>query len=526
MFSVMRRKNRIVAAVLLLSLIGSVAGCGASSAEKQVDMTEANSGGPEIAENGEYNVPLQIPSVLADQIGYKTDSVKTVILHGKKIPKTFSVKELGTKEEKYTGDVVKTVYNNETEEYTGIGYFTDLKEEGNYYVSADIIGESYSFSISEDAYANLFNEACKKYYINRCGTSLSEEYAGENAHSACHTTPAHMQEHPETEVDVTGGWHMDEQADRDTTVGCKVAENLLLAFEMNETAFTDEAGIPESGNEIPDILDEVRYEIEWLMKMQDAKTGGEYGAALTDSSGGGDVMTYPVMVTPVSMEATINFASVLAKFSYIYQKYDGGFATTCLKAADRAWSCYFNNQKAQDNTAVFKAAAELYRATGNKGYEAVLEDYFNRENFGQIFNTDDNIMIGSVTYLSTSQTVDVKRCEYLMKLLMERSEDIAQKAGQSAYLVTKTSGENFSALLEDMRCLTITDHIIYNHEYTTIIENHAHFLMGMNPGAVNYVTDTTERTYVDDAGVGILNDPQADALLVFMLSVLEQNREE
>ena len=160
MFSVMRRKNRIVAAVLLLSLIGSVAGCGASSAEKQVDMTEANSGGPEIAENGEYNVPLQIPSVLADQIGYKTDSVKTVILHGKKIPKTFSVKELGTKEEKYTGDVVKTVYNNETEEYTGIGYFTDLKEEGNYYVSADIIGESYSFSISEDACVYLLPCAC------------------------------------------------------------------------------------------------------------------------------------------------------------------------------------------------------------------------------------------------------------------------------------------------------------------------------------------------------------------------------
>ena len=77
-----------------------------------------------------------------------------------------------------------------------------------------------------------------------------------------------------------------------------------------------------------------------------------------------------------------------------------------------------------------------------------------------------------------------------------------------------------------MRCLTITDHIIYNHEYTTIIENHAHFLMGMNPGAVNYVTDVTERTYADEAGVGILNDPQADALLVFMLSVLEKKGEE
>ena len=520
MFSVMRRKNRIIAAVLTLSLIGSVAGCGASSAEKQIDTTKANAEEVETTASGEYVVPNQIPSVLADQIGYNTESVKTVILHGKKLPKTFSIKELGTKEEKYTGDVVKSVYNDDTKEYTGIGYFTDLKEAGKYYVSADIIGESYSFAISEDAHADVFNEACKKYYINRCGTSLSEDYAGENAHSACHTTPAHLQDHPETEIDVTGGWHMDEQADRDTTVGCKVAENLLLAFEMNEAAFTDEAGIPESGNEIPDILDEVRYEVEWLLKMQDAKTGGEYGAALTDSSGGGDVMTYPVIVTPVSMDATINFASVLAKFSYIYQKYDGEFATTCLKAADRAWSCYFNNQKAQDNTTVFKAAAELYRATGSLGYETVLEEYFAEPEFDRIFNEDENILIGSVVYLSTSQKVDVSRCEYLMKLLMVRSERIAQKATQSAYLVTKTDVKSFNELLEDMRCLTITDHIIYNHEYTTIIENHAHFLMGMNPGAVNYVTDTTERTYADEAGIGILNDPQADALLVFMLSVL------
>ena len=44
--------------------------------------------------------------------------------------------------------------------------------------------------------------------------------------------------------------------------------------------------------------------------------------------------------------------------------------------------------------------------------------------------------------------------------------------------------------------------------------------MGANPKAVNYVSDETERTYTDEAAVGILNDPQADALLVFMLSML------
>jgi endoglucanase len=128
-----------------------------------------------------------------------------------------------------------------------------------------------------------------------------------------------------------------------------------------------------------------------------------------------------------------------------------------------------------------------------------------------------------VTYLSINQKVDVERCTYLMKLLMKASENIAAKASGSSFLVTdEGTDEGFENILKDMRCLTITDHIIYNHEYTTIIENHVHFLSGMNPGAVNYLTDDTERTYVDAGESGVLNDPEAVSLLIFMLSVLEQ----
>ena len=110
-----------------------------------------------------------------------------------------------------------------------------------------------------------------------------------------------------------------------------------------------------------------------------------------------------------------------------------------------------------------------------------------------------------------------------MKLLMKRSGKIADESSKGIYLVSDLeSEEGFLTLLYDMRCLTITDHIIYNHEYTTIIENHLHYLMGMNPDAMNYVTDATERTYQDEAGkTGILNDPRNNALLIFMLSVLK-----
>ena len=423
----------------------------------------------------------------------------------------------------FSGEIVKSVNNEELGENNSIGYFTDLHEPGRYFIYSDILGESYSFSISDDVYRDVFNEACKKYYINRCGLALSESLAGDNAHSACHTTAAHLQEDPDVELDVTGGWHMDEQADRDTALGSRIVDTLLMAYEMNETAFTDDAGIPESGNGIPDILDEIRYEVEWLLKMQDSRTGGVYGAAVTRQAPGADLFAAPVVVTPVSMEATISFTSALARFSYFYQQYDGEFATGCLKAADRAWSSFLNNQKASENTAAFKAAAQLYRATGSASYHAVLEEFFSRADFKDLFEYDENIFLGSVTYLSISKKVDVDTCGVLMKYLMKKSEAIASAASKSTYLVTDAkAAAGFYKMLDDMRCLTITDHIIYNHEYTTIIENHAHYFMGMNPKAVNFVTQDTERTFADASLGGMMNDPEQDAMLIFMLSVIEK----
>lgn len=523
MFSYERGKNRIIVAAAVLSLMGSVAGCGASSDEKQIDIAEVVSFGQGAGEVADYEVPVQIPNILVDQNGFRPGDEKVAVFRGKKLPEKFYVYDINKSRPVFVGDLVKGDYDSELGEYTALGYFTELRNEGSYYLCADIVGESYSFSISEDVYDDVFRDACKKFYVNRCGIALSEEYAGENAHSACHTALARLQDNMQTELDVTGGWHMDEQADRDAVLGCKIAENFLLAYEMNSEAFSDDTVIPESGNGIPDILDEIRYEVDWLLKMQDSKTGGVYGAAITDSSKGGDLFSCPVYVTPVSMEATINFASMMAKFSYIYQQYDPAYATTCLKAADRAWTCYFNNQKTYDNTAVFKAAAQLYRATGRSDYDTVLTLYFSRSDFEELFNTDEDIFLGAVTYLSTSQNVDVDRCTALMKLLMNKSEEIASRASRSSYLVTRIGDDSFPEFLQDMRCLSVTDHIIYNHEYTTIIENHVHYFMGMNPDALNYVTDSSERTYLDDESkTGIMNDPYKDALFVFMLSMLEK----
>ncbi len=513
--------KRIAGIVICLISMGSVAGCGASSAEIPAEIADSTIG--VFAEATDYDAPVQIPGTLVDQIGYSAESEKTVVFTGRSIPKQFSVCDLQTGEVLYTGRTEDSAYNEKLSAYESVGYFNDLQREGDYYIYSDELGESFPFSIKKDVYEGAFDEAVKKFYINRCGIALSENYAGANTRSACHTTTAHLKESPSVAIDVSGGWHLDEAAGRDTALGSRTSETLLLAYEMNPTAFTDASGIPESGNGIPDILDEVRYEAEWLLKMQDTKTGGEYAAAVTDGTKGGDVFAAPVLVTPVSMDATISFAAMMARFSFFYQQFDPEFATTALKAADRAFTCFLNNRKTSGDTAAFKAAVSLYRATGSESYLKSIDECFERSDFEELFRSDENAFLGSVTYLTVNQQVDVERCTYLMKLLMNVSEEIAHgSSALSTYMMDTQKGGDFGDMLSDMRILTITDHIIYNYEYTTIIENHIHYMAGMNPGAVNYLTSDTPGSYAVSDRTGVMNDPAKDALLIFMLSVLEQ----
>ncbi len=466
-----------------------------------------------------YDVPVSIPGTLVDQNGYRTGAEKSAVFMGEDLPDVFYVYNLDTDELEYTGQM-RSVSGKSSQDQTKIGYFTDLVEDGNYYIYTDVIGSSYSFRIKNDLYDDIYKKACKTYYLNRCGTNLSETYAGDDAHLACHTDESSLQEDPSKKIDVSGGWHLNSQADRDVVLGCKIAQNLLLAYEMNPDAQGDENDLPESGNGIPDILDEIKYEVDWLIKMQDERTGGVYGSVTTSRESEQDLMQAQTVVTPITMEATIRFATLLSDFGYQYQKFDSAFANDCLKCADRAFSLFMRNEDVKQSPGAFHAASQLYRATGSTSYEQVLTAWFQRDDFSDRFNEDDDVFLGGITYISTSQKVNVEVCDRIMKLLMSKASQIADASKKSSFLV---SSEDHAQLLDDMRTITITDHIIYNYEYTTIIENHAHYLMGRNPEAVNYITDDTEHTYLDtDAGTGILNQPLLNAKFIFMLSVIKE----
>jgi hypothetical protein len=153
--------------------------------------------------------------------------------------------------------------------------FSPFTAVGSYHLFSPALGgKSYDFVIRADAHRDAFRAALKSYYRQRCNTPKPAVHAGAWADpAACHagdvSTAAAPGQTNHGLLDLRGGWH--DAGDYNKYVwGDSGAALLFLlrAYQRTPAAFGDDLGIPESGNGIPDVLDEVRVELEWLLKMQ------------------------------------------------------------------------------------------------------------------------------------------------------------------------------------------------------------------------------------------------------------------
>ncbi len=461
----------------------------------------------------------QIPGILADQTGYAADERKFAVFCGERLPAVFEVRDDETDETVFTGEL-RPAGEDGTR---GLGDFSELTEPGRYYLYAQYLGESYPFSVDQGMYEKLLQRILRRYYLNRCGVALTQEYAGEDAHSVCHTLEAHLEGDDSVTLDVIGGWHMDGRADRFVNSGAEIVLNLLLAWELNGAAFGDDTGIPESGNEVPDVLDEVKLGVGWLLKMQDEETGGVYAAAVTTGVQEGQ-SNAPVEIRPVSEEATILFAAALAKFGYVFREYDGELSELCLEAAERAFSWYTGRQGEKASDAAYAAAAELYRASGEESSRALITRFFEEDDFCERMVTEPLLLMGTVTYLRTEgQEVDREMCGALIRALTVAAEEAADASNRSVYGAEfpedEKDTETVDRLLRSMCVLAVADRISYSYEYTRLLSEYLHALCGRCPGAKDYLTGFSEDP--DDGGYpGILGQPVQNAQLAIPMAML------
>jgi endoglucanase len=214
--------------------------------------------------------------------------------------------------------------------------FSDFTESGTYRLS---VGSDLSpvFSIAEHSYDALTRDMLKMFYFQRCGCELKPEHAGKFVHPACHTQPAlPYGADPATAVslDVHGGWHDAGDYGRYVTPGALTVSHLLYAYELFPKKFAFTVNIPETGNGTPDVLNEARYELDWLMRMQ--LSDGSVYHKVTTANHAPFIMPQEddeqLFVYPPSSMATAMFAAVTMQAARIFRAFDEAYANRLFEA--------------------------------------------------------------------------------------------------------------------------------------------------------------------------------------------------
>lgn len=269
---------------------------------------------------------------------------------------------------------------------------------------------SRPFDIDPAAYERLRLESLKYYYTQRSGIPISDDLRPGYGRAAGHVDVAPNQGDGNVPcqpgvcdytLDVTGGWYDAGDHGKYVVNGGISTWEVLSTYERAlhaRTGQVDKLGdgsldIPESGNKVPDLLDEVRWQLDFMLKMQVPKGQPLAGMAhhkIHDEQWTG----LPLMpaddpqkreLHPPSTAATLNLAATAAQAARLYRPYDPAFAAKALDAARTAWAAarehpavhasesdgigggaYADNNVTDD---FYWAAAQLYLTTDEKAFQ-------------------------------------------------------------------------------------------------------------------------------------------------------------
>lgn len=217
---------------------------------------------------------------------------------------------------------------------------------------------------------------------------------------------------------------------------------LLTAYEWYPELFSD-----QEENGVPDILEQLVIWFEnWNYEEEDA-------------------------------QENVLKAALLAKFSYLYQKYDKKYATTCLQTA----SALFDKTRStiQKDADSFFALTELYRASGHSTYRNQIRDYEIFFENSSSFGAEPEYLYGAITYMVTRQKVDVNLCNILLDKMMDKGEEISNRYEEMIHPVAaKNNGPD--EMLAYVAEVLFVNYVLNSYQYHTILEDFWHYLGGRN----------------------------------------------
>ncbi|PZX54848.1 glycoside hydrolase family 9 protein [Algoriphagus chordae] len=288
-------------------------------------------------------------SIRLNQIGFYPDQRKIAVILNHEDIEDFLIWDTDKKDIAFEGKLEKQIKKTRSGHISRIADFSQFRKAGNYVLILDGVGKSYPFEIESHINQNLGMASIKAFYYQRASVELDKAYAGIWARSMGHPDdqvmihPSAASETRKAEEMVSSpyGWYDAGDYNKYVVNSGITVGTLLSLFEDYPDYFQNlDLNIPESGNQIPDLLDEIRWNLDWMISMQDPGDGGVYHKLSTAKFEG---MVEPHLaisqryMIAKSTTATLDFAAVMAQASRIYKSYYPEESVSYLKAAEKAW---------------------------------------------------------------------------------------------------------------------------------------------------------------------------------------------
>lgn len=475
-------------------------------------------------------------AVKVDQVGYLPSRPKLAVVTDAHATGAFTVHRAGDGREVLGGTLSPSRADPDTGDSVRIADLSALTETGSYYVDVAGVGTSDEFSVAPDVYAAAFVLAARAFYGQRCGTAvdLGPSFPGYR-HAACHVAGTrnpdaamHVSSGGAGVVDGSGGWHDAGDYGKYVVNSGITTGELLWAYEMfPQRLAAVSLAIPESGNATPDLLDEARWNLVWMLKMQDADGGVWHkltserfgGFVMPEVDDGGPRYVIGTGGSPYKSScATADFAAVMAIAARVFRPFDPAFAATALGAAERAWkwlerypSVTFGNccgvvtgeygdRDCSDER--LWAAAELFRATGAAEYQAYFVGAYAHA-LGSIDSPPSWQNVGSlalITYaLSPLPATDEAARARIRGALLEAARAVVARTSASPYHLSLRDTDyvwgsngvvaNYGVLLAAASALQP------DPAFLDAAAEDLHYLLGRNTFALSWVTRLGARPF-------------------------------
>ena len=493
--------------------------------------------------NGQAQIPQTSKYIVIDQFGYLPGSKKIAVVRNPQegfdaeesyTPGSkYSIINISDSTEVFSGIPVKWK-NGATDESSGDQAwwfdFSEVKSTGKYIVlDVDSNLCSFEFEIRDDIYEEVMRQAVRTFFYQRSGFAkevpfASEEWADGASHLQDKTARNFLKKtDASTTHDVSGGWYDAGDFNKYTSWTANYVVDFMKAFLENPGVWGDDNNIPESGNQIPDILDEAKWGIDHLLRLQLANGSmlSVVGASHASPPSSAKGTTY---YGDPNTSGTLNAAGAFALASKVYKSAGmKQYADSLENAALKAWEwanenpnvLFYNNtgstqglaagqQETNDYgrfTAKMEAALYLYEITSEERFKNYFESNYTKIHlmewtYAYPFETDNQEILLYYTTLPGISTSVKNNILGKYKNAMDGSDNFqahtSQKDPYLAHMKDYTWGSNRTKASQG---LMFADYINFNINSTKnqlaieAAETYIHYLHGVNPLNMVYLSN-------------------------------------